>query len=356
MADEAPAVTPPVVDPPAPDVPAVTPPVETPPPAPPELTPEETAAKAEDDEWAEAQEEIFPGIKVDKKEVKKDEPAKPDEKPEEPETPPANPDPEKPDAPAGVSDGTDAKDKGAGEAEEEAGAPDSTARDTRVAQREARDQLVEIGKDVREKMFSNLPQTLQDSDGDPIRSIDDVMKLVNPRTGDTFTEEAAGAWLLSAQQEFNQNMANIDKQVEAIAEANADLKDEADSVNYRYGELLKSMPEVRQKLWASYEKTLVKDPETGIVIAMPVSLEDYYDIALAPYAKLVEGMNNTKEADEANAKKEADDKAAKEAEDEAKAKRRHDRSDVYAGGKIEDMDDEEKEWNDAAVAVFGPRK
>lgn len=320
-------------------------------PAEPKLTPQETADKAEDDEWDSAADELFPGLKsTQKKEAKKDEPAKPDEKTETP----------KPGEKAEVEPDETPEQKAEREAKEvadaaavgeEDGAPDTTARDNRVAARQAAEQVKVVADDVRKQMFSEAPQQLQDSDGDPISSIEDVMALINPLTGEAFTQEEAGIWLLSAQQKFNQNLAVQEKQIEEIAEVNVDLKDQADAVTYKYGELLKhpDMVDMRDKLWAEFEKTLVKDPASGIITKMPVSLENFYEIALAPYATMAQKL----ETDE-SAQATADAAAAANA---AKAAERADRSDIFGGAKPDaNADPEDKEWADAATAVFGPIK
>lgn len=227
--------------------------------------------------------------------------------------------------------------------------PDFSARDSRVAARENAKAVDEMATDVREKMFKDTPKVLQDADGDPITSIADVMKLQNPNTGEAFTQEEAGIWLLAAQQKFNQNIADMEKRINQIAEVNVDLKDQVEMVTYHYGELLKADEALRDKLWAQYEKTLVKDPDTGIITDMPVSLEDFYETALAPYAKLAESMENQSE------QKEKDAAEAKRLADEAKQRSRQDRSDIYGGGNnVDTMDDDEKEWAAAHKAVFDP--
>lgn len=236
-------------------------------------------------------------------------------------------------------------------AEVEENLPDTSARDARQIARDAQKQVAEVAKDVREKMFKDAPTVLKDADGDPITSINDVMKLINPVTNEAFTQEEAGIWLLSAQQKFNQGLEQMEKQITQIAEVNVDLKDQADAVTYKYGELLKADTALRDRVWAEYEKTLVKDPDSGIITSMPVSLEAFYDTLLAPYAKLAESMeNNTAEENRRAAE-------AQKAEEERKKKERQDRSDIFGRGNVDDLTDpEDKEWAQAATVVFGPKK
>jgi hypothetical protein len=340
----------------APETPAVDPAPAVDPVAPvvdePQLTPEEQAEKDSDDEWADATKEVFPGIKVSKKDGKKDESAKPEKTAEELAAEAANPEDKKPDAEQKPGDDTGA------EAKEAPTDPDAAAREARIAARQSAEQVEKVRSDVREKMFSDLPEFLQDADGDPIRSIEDVQGLIDPRTGELFTEEAAATWLLAAQQQFNQKKEEIKGQIEQIADVNMDLKDQADNVNFKYGSILKADEKLRDELWIEYEKSLVRDPETGIITKAPMSLERFYDLALksrletAPAAPVAPVA--PVETPEQKTEREAKEKAEVDAK---KQKARNERSDIYAPNTDADgaVDQEDKEWGDAAKSVFGDR-
>lgn len=312
---------------------------------------DEAAEAAEAAEWDDAAKELFPGLKG-KEEPKKDEQTDTTttttEVPQAETTTTTTVDPGETDEQRTEREAKEAADEAAAA---EAGTPDTSAINARVAAREAAQQVEEYKADIRTKMFAEVPQVLQDADGDPIKSIDDVVKLINPRTKEPFTEEEAATWLLSAQQQFNQNLAGVEKQIEQIAEVQIDLKDQADLVTYEYGELLKAMPELATEVWDEYEKTLVKDEKSGIITKAPVSLSNFYKLALKPYVDLAAKLEG-----DATAKTEADAAAAAKAAadaEAAKTKKRQDRSDIYGGGKTDTMDDEEKEWGAAAKAVFG---
>lgn len=312
------------------------------------LSPEEQAAQTEDAEWDDAYKEAFPGLKSVKKkegadesaESKKDDKKTPEGKKDsddkEPNAEPGTGDDTKTKSPAGESAGIESKDPAAAE------------REARATARAATQRVEAIKSEVREKMFADVPRTLVDADRDPINSIDDVMKLVNPRTGDNFTEEEAGMWLLSAQQQFNQKTAEMDRTIENISELNLDIKDQADSVTAKYGDWLKANPEKRDSIWAEFEKTLIKHPESGLIIHAPIGLEWFYDQTLGPSV----------EAQKEVAKETADQKAAEEeaaAEEQAEAEKkkkqnRADRSDIYGGSNLDTRDAEDKEWDDAAAA------
>jgi len=181
---------------------------------------------AEDAEWDEATKEMFPDAKKGKdkeankdKDDEEDEPAKPGEKPKTPKASEKGKG-----TPAETAEQKAAREAAAEDLEEEDGAPDTSVRDARLATREYEQQVAAVKSDIRTKMFAAIPTQLADKDGDPIRGIDDVMKLVNPRTGVAFTEEEAGMWFLSAKQQFDQNSAAIENQIAQIAEVNLDLK------------------------------------------------------------------------------------------------------------------------------------
>lgn len=227
---------------------------------------------------------------------------------------------------------------------EEENALNQSTRTARQTARQAAREVEQVATDVRDKLYSDQPKSLQDKDGDPINSINDVMNLVNPNTGVGFTEEEAAVWLLSAQQKFNENLTAQDNRANEIAETLVDLKDQADSINYEYGSLLKSMPDLQAQLWTEYEKTLVKDPGTGIIVGAPVSMETFYDLALQPYIKLAESLDAQEQA-----------KTAAETAEAAtqKLRNRSDRSDVFGRGDVPNLDDEEKEWQAAHESYFG---
>lgn len=363
---DAPAATPPAGDAggaPAPQAPAPAPTNQTPPPS-------DAGAQQpsqEDMEWDSAADELFPGIKSANKEGDKGEPAKPKEEPKKAETPPANPADKKPDAKPGDGDDAAAKGDGAegdgdgkgdgdGEGAEagKAAEPSDSARESRVAAREAAQAREATISDVRERMFADIPKTLTDKDGDPIESIDDVMALINPRTGEAFTEEEAGVWLLSAQQQFNQKIADIDKQIESIAETNIQLKEDADFIKAKYGEFLDKKPELRESLWAKFEQTLIKDEESGTITKTTLSLADFYETVLEP---MVAAQPAAPEAPAAPAAPEGGTPEEQAEAAKKKKQERTDRSDIFGGANPDEgLNDEEKEWDRAATDYFGPRK
>lgn len=346
------------ITPPAPDA-VITPPADDTPSA---------AEKAEADEWASAENEIFPGLhKTNDDDTTTTTTEVPDEQTDTTTTTTEKPAEDGDTTTTTTVDPSETpeqkvqrekREADAAAAAEEAGEPDTSARDARLAARESAKAIDTVAADVREKMYKDAPTVLQDADGDPIRTVADVMQMINPRTitaeepkGRGFTEEEAGMWLLAAQSKFNQDRATDAKEINRIAEVNVDLKDQADSITYRYGALLKADTALRDRIWAQYDKTLRKDADSGVITDAPVDMVEFYDIALAPYLQAGEAAAKT-EADKAAA-----DKAAADAETARKKQEQADRSDIFGGGNIDDNStDEEKEWASAMETVYGPMK
>lgn len=191
-------------------------------------------------------------------------------------------------------------------------------------------------KEVEETLYpEGIDRQLRDSDGDPITGIEDLTKLINPKTGELFTDEQAGAWLLSAQQKLNQDIETVEAFIEQVAEVNANVKSGAERVAAKYGDILKADDKLRVRLIEAYDKTLVKDPKTGVTINNPIDVEEFFDIALEP--RLVQ-HEATKQAEAEAAKA----KAIQDAKDG-----QSDRGDLKPSGKSDNLDPEDKEWAEA---------
>lgn len=329
--------------PPAPDVPAV-PDAPTPPANDDnKLSVEE---QQEADEWEKATDELFPGLKKteDEKDKKTDEQA--DKTTKTPETPAAGEDGKKPsETPDGKSDDVE-------EDDDESAAP--TDASARLNAREQQASVDSLKNEIREKMFKDTPTEIRAPDGDLIDSVEKLMQYRNDATGEAFTREEATLWLAQAERQLDNNVKDMNSQIESIAETQLDIKDQADVVNYSYGELLKAMPELREKLWKEYEKTLEKDPKSGIITKAKVSLQSFYETALEPYAEL--GRKLESESTQAAADTQAAEQATKQQQEQERQKKRQDRSDIYGAGKVDTQTEEDAEWSKAAEAVFGPLK
>jgi hypothetical protein len=308
-------------------------------PAAPELTEEQQG----DAEWDAAQEDLFPGIK--KSQEEQDEQTKPTKTAEEiaaDEVATTKADADKDPTKPGEKD-----DAAEGEEDEQADTSDASAR---LSAREQAAQVAEIKSEIREKLFPDAQTELRAGDGTLLDSVDKVMQYVNPATGEAYTRDEATLWLAQSERALEKSVTDMNAQVEQIADTQLDLKDQADVVNFDYGELLRAMPELRTKLWGEYEKLLTRDPKSGIITKAPISLRNFYETALEPYAELGRKLDA---GDLTPAAPAPDPVAVQKAADAEKARRRSDRSDIYGPGKVDTATDEEKEWGAAAEAVFG---
>jgi len=198
------------------------------------------------------------------------------------------------------------------------------------------DTIQAFKKEVTETLYpEGIDRQLRDSDGDPITGIDDLTKLINPRTGELFTDEEAGSWLLSAQQKLNKDIEQVENFIEQVAEVNANVKTGAERVAEKYGDILRADDKLRVRLIQAYDKTLVKDPKTGVTINNPIDVEEFFDMALEPrMVAKIEAEQAAAEAAKAKAKEDAKNGQA-------------DRSDLKPNGKGDNIDPEDKEWAEA---------
>lgn len=224
-------------------------------------------------------------------------------------------------------------------------------RDFRRRQLELEADRKELSTDIRKELFSDQPTRLEDADGDPIETIADVMRLENPITKKPFTAEEASQWLMQAQRNFEKNQEKTQKEIDEIVEVNLSIKEQADSVKTKYGELLKHMPKLRARVWEQYKATLQTHEGTDIIKKAPVPMEAFYDTILAPYMREVDRLKKDAEADKQ--RQEEAEKRKKEAE-EKKKQSQGDREDIFSTRtKIESISDpEEKEWAQAAKEYY----
>lgn len=311
----------------------------------------------DDQEWATAGEafsaergiSVAPPEKVEPPKGDNNEPAKPAQGAESQPATQTNPENKEQDAKSG--DGDDAtkeagRDRNDGSAKEEDNnepvevKDDPAARDTRQVQRQIAEHKKTVAEDIRKNMFAEVKTELTDADGDPIRTVEDVQRLINPNTGKAFTPQEATLYLFQAQKHLEDQLKEVDDQVEQIAETNLTLQDESDIIRTEYGEILANVPGLQQKLWNEYKKTLTYDEKSEVIIKAPVSLRAFYETALKPYKDYMAKVQNEEKSEAA---------VAAVAE---KKKSQSDRSDIFAGGKTDTMEPEEKEWASAAKQYY----
>ena len=312
----------------------------------------ESDTSVDDDEWNDA----FDDVLGDKKETPK--PEDEDESPEEGEKPTGETNPN--DTP------DDKKD------EEEQPTP-STSEIVRDALKEAENIRIsneETRKAYHQEVIDSLypegvGRQLVDAEGNPINGVGDLVKLINPETNEYFTRDEAADYLLAAQQKLNTELADFDKNIDTIVDTNISIQDGSIKVQKEYGELLKSMPDVAQKLQEAYFKTLVIDKKTNIIIKATVPVDEFYEAALLPYKRVATQMElkvqgeqeaAAKAAKDAEIAAEAAKKAAEEAKKQAEKKSQSEREDIPSNGQSVRESKDDEEWGDAMSAILGPKR
>lgn len=292
--------------------------------------PVETPEISEDDkEWEQAAQEQYPGYNPDQKTEEKPE-EKPVEEPAKPEEKPVETPAEKPEEKPTVEE------------------IDHTGIGIRMAQRQTAEVTEAIRNDVRSKMFP--PEEIKAADGTPIKSAADLEQYTDPRTNEPFTKEAAEeAWNFHKQAQ-QQKVAEQEKQVEQITSVNLMIQDESAVVKDQYGDFLDSHPEIKKEIYDLYVQTLVVDPKTQIITGAPMSLLKFYNTAMKPYVEMA------KQEQALKAQQEQAAEAAKQAEESRRQQTRADRSDIFSAGKTDTKSQEDKEWEEAAIAHYGPLK
>lgn len=318
--------------------------------------------KAEADEWDAATDKLFPDLKKTDDKENEDEPTKPAKKPTEDEAdkdPKAptdvSPDPSKP-----AKTAADAAHKDDGTDGEETEQIEPTAAASRLSAREEQQRLDSLKADIRGQLFADIPTEFRAKSeregmpGELLDSPDKLMQYLNPSTGEQFTRDEATLFLAQAERQVEKNAAYVNAQVEQIADVHADLQDQADVINYQYGELFQAMPELRDRLLGEYRKSLEIDQKSGLILKAPLSLRNFYETALEPYAQLGRQLEAQEAQTVAAAARTQQQTQAEQ--QQAKQQRRQDRSDIYGPGKVDTQTDDDKEWSAAAEAVFGKLK
>lgn len=307
--------------------------------------PDNTSA-SDDQEWADAAQEFQQesGVEAQPKEEPRE--PKPEPTPEElskePEAPPAPETLEKPPAePTPEQPPTEPQPE-----QQPQAAPDTSVRDARATEAVLKADREAMEADVREKLFSNVQTELKDADGDPIKTIEDVQKLINPKTNQPFTAEEAGQWLLGAQRHIDVTREKTTADVQRIADLNLTMGDQAQAVLEEYKDIFDANPGLKSRIWQNYQQMIVKDPETEIITDLKMPIKDFYDNALEGYVVAANTAKTQQEAEEKAAAEKAE--AEKKEAEEKKKKQQTDREDVYSAGKSDTRSDDDKEWDEVA--------
>lgn len=219
-------------------------------------------------------------------------------------------------------------------------------RELNVETTEASTKRDALKQEVIEKLFpEGIDTQLRDSDGDPITGIEDLKKLENPKTGELFTDEEAAQWLLSAQQKLNKDREEIENYAVQVAETYLEVQQGAERVQKVYGEILEKDPELADRLVAAYDRTLIKDPKTNIILKAPLDVVEFYEVALSAHVKQLEAEKLAAEQAAAEEKKRA--------EAEAKKREQNERIDFKPNSSPKtSMTGADKEWTEAYNEYF----
>lgn len=233
------------------------------------------------------------------------------------------------------------------------------SRSLRAMQRETAADTQAFRNDIKEKLFPDMKTELTDADGDPIRSIEDVMRLINPATktaenpqGRTFTEEEAGMYLLQASQWLDKQAKEAEAQIDKITEVNISLRDEMISVREKYGDILNTVIgqdvngnniTIGQQVWSKYSGLLQLGSDGETIVGVNMPLEKFYDMVVGPLKRAGEKLY-------------AQEQEAEKAKAEVNRTRsRSDRQDIYQPSGRTDLSDEDQEWINAEKEFLANR-
>ena len=195
-------------------------------------------------------------------------------------------------------------------AEDEPEEKPATAEDIRKAlrememERQAQQQTRQsLRSEVRNALYPDgIEKPLLDSEGNEIKGVQDIAgRLLNPATNEVFTYEEARDWLETKRRELDKEVEIAEQNIDAIAEVNQDLQEGERIVMAKYGELLKTLPDVAKEAYESYLATVKVDPKTGLAVEAPINVVRYYDTIMRPYLSVAKQMQLQKQAEEEKA-------------------------------------------------------
>lgn len=220
-------------------------------------------------------------------------------KPEETPTPPADGTP-----PATPPATPTPEEKANAEGQQAATPPEApaplTAEDIRAAIQADREQVSQrvnavstARNEIIEKMYpQGIDQNIYDSNGNIIKTAQDIVdRGILKDDGEPYTYEEAASFVLRASQEMAKNVEELNQWADNIAEQNISLAESNARVISKWGDILKAMPDVAQKLASDYISTQLEfDKTKSFITRMGMAPEQFYDIALGPYRKLGEAL------------------------------------------------------------------
>lgn len=156
------------------------------------------------------------------------------------------------------------------------------------ARTEERNSGVELQNATKSVMEAYYPEGLSnvlvdEKTGKQLRTPQDVVEASD---GQMSTEQAA-QWLMNQQYELDQNIANIQKQAETIAETTVAFRRDAMLALQKYEPLFTQYPQLQTKAYNLMMRQVKVDEQKGVVLQAPDVLE-LYDDYLEPYQRAYE--------------------------------------------------------------------
>lgn len=152
---------------------------------------------------------------------------------------------------------------------------------------------------AREEVIGHLypegiDKTIYDTNGKVIKTAQDIVDrgLINERTGEAFEYEEAASFMLDAQRQMNQNVEDLNKWAEKVAEENISLVEGNQRVMEKWGETFKTLPKETVAMLADTYITqqLKFDKTNSYITEMNMAPEAFYDLVMAPYSQLSQAL------------------------------------------------------------------
>ena len=137
-----------------------------------------------------------------------------------------------------------------------------------------------------------IEQPIYDDMGNVIKTAQDIVdRGLIKQDGEPYTYEEAASFMLKASQQMAENVAELNKWADTVAEQNISLRDSNERVMADWGDVLKAMPTVAKQLADKYVSTQLEfDKSNSYITHMNMTPEDFYALTLAPYKQLGEAM------------------------------------------------------------------
>lgn len=158
----------------------------------------------------------------------------------------------------------------------------SLVSDIRREERESSKIMDELTNEVVEKFYPDgLSTEVVDANGNVYATPADVVRAVE-ESGQEITMEEASQWLMNEKFKKEKEIAEIRQSAQEVAEVNRNFRDGAERVLQKYDKIFEAYPELQQKVYKNYMKTVKIDGERDLVLSAP-DIEEYYDDILEPY-------------------------------------------------------------------------